>query len=50
MHANLILENKYLISKTSYKELKKIADTALTLDHHEEVETLIKNYIKGLNI
>lgn len=48
MHANLILENKYLISKTSLEDLENIVEKALILDHHEAVESLINNYIKGL--
>lgn len=48
MHANLILENKYLISKTTYKALEEIAEKALLLDHPYEVEALINTYIKGL--
>jgi len=49
MHANLILENKYMISKTNYKLLKKLANKALKLDHNYEVKQLIDTYIKGLN-
>ena len=48
MHANLILENKYLISKTTYKALEEIAEKALLLDYPYEVEALINTYIKGL--
>lgn len=48
MHANLILENKYLISKTTYKALEEIAKKALLLDYPYEVEALINTYIKGL--
>jgi phosphotransferase system enzyme I (PtsI) len=49
MHANIILENKYIISKSSYKNLKVLAHKALELNYDYEVETLIHEYIKGLN-
>ncbi|HHX76451.1 MAG TPA: phosphoenolpyruvate--protein phosphotransferase [Acholeplasmataceae bacterium] len=49
MHSNLILENKYLISKTNYHDLQNIVEEALVLDHYDEVENLLNNYIKGLD-
>lgn len=49
IHANIILENKYIISKSSYKDLKALAQKALELNYDYEVEALINQYIKGLN-
>ncbi len=50
MHANVLLENKYFISKTSFKDIEKLTNDALKLTHDYEVEVLLHKYIKGLNI
>ncbi|WP_025725253.1 phosphoenolpyruvate--protein phosphotransferase [Acholeplasma granularum] len=50
MHANLIPEIKYIIRKSSLDILETIIETSLMLDHNSQVEALILNYLKELNL
>ncbi|AIO19210.1 Phosphoenolpyruvate-protein phosphotransferase [Candidatus Izimaplasma bacterium HR1] len=47
MSATSILQTRYSFSKLTYKEMKEMAETCLTLGTHEEVQAFVENKIKG---
>jgi phosphotransferase system enzyme I (PtsI) len=47
MSATSILQTRHSFSKLSYKEMKEMAETCLTLGTHEEVQTFVENKIRG---